>query len=1380
MYKKVNSIFYLLVFATSFLFAQKAQLEYQQKLTISNGLAHNGVTSILEDSRGYVWFATYDGINLYDGYELRTIKNTIDRDVLTSNRVRSLAEDSNGNIWIGTDDGITIYHYNTQFYSKLYSNELNHKLLGGPIIRDILISDDGKDIFCATEGHGILLFNENYELVDSFLPKKLKEEFIIYKGEAIDNSNYLFSTSAGLYLLNSSSKKLKKILGKDIKDTIYLERFNDNTVLVSLNGGGVAIVGFELRNNKYDFNLKEITLKEHKVKTMLIDEAQNLWIGTLTKGLIKIHINVPLDNGNLASLRQETFNDGLSVLRIGNIISTSKKNIWVASFNEGAYEFNSYDSPFKSYDISMNAPYGLASNIANHIVPIDKDRVFMTSAYGGLTSFNVISQKFEPIKNKRLQEVAKRVSTIYVDSRKNIWFRFLGENILNRLKEGSSKMDKIRLKKFPSNETLASLRSFTEDEYGNIWIGTNNDVYKVSINDENEISGLESLNANAFFKNRPLSLVRRIYADPLKSYIWIGADSDGLYRVKNEKETELKALKIEQFTRNENDKASISGNFVTSILRLPNNELWIGTEGGGVCKTIEDGDSLKFIPFTEKNGLSNNVVKNILFDNEHNLWVATNIGLNKLDTKDFTIKKFNTYDGLPFEDFWFASHRLDNGYIILSGLDGFCYFNPNDTFREESLPKLELENFKIFNQNINPNDTINNRVLLKNRINNLEEITLKYNENVFSLDLTSLHFSNPNNHFLKYKLEPINTEWIEVPSDQNTINYNGLQHGEYELSVMASNATKEWTVPKKLKIIITPPYWQTTWAYILYFVLSVLLVYIISKVVLKIQALNHEVEIEQLEKDQVKEINAAKLKFFSNISHELKTPLTLIKGPVNNLLGEFIHRVDIKEKLQIVERQSNRISQLINQVHDFQKAEAQALKMSYSRFSFNQFIQEFAKDFEFMAQNDNKNFEVKGSGNNIIVSADKDKLEKIFNNVLSNAFKYTKAKDSISITFNSEDKDLIVAISDTGKGIDKEDLEHIFERFYQSKSFENVHASGSGIGLSFAKLLVEMHYGYISVDSELGKGTTINVRIPVVKKETAEDQPLVEKEILTAEKDFEFKSQLLEKHNPTHLMVNEAFSEAVIFYVEDNSDMRAYVSKALSKFFKLKTFHNGQQCLDAMEDEWPDIVISDIQMPELNGIDLCRTIKSDIKTSHIPVILLTALTNIDDKIQGIKDGADAYITKPFNIQHLITRTEALLGNRKQLRERFQIGIPLTKENNLNNRNDNAFLEKLYNLIEENLDNQNLDLNTFAKELYLNRTHFYQKVKALTNLTPFEVLKDYRLKKAADFLVHKKVSVNEVYAMTGFKSRTHFSKLFKEKYDITPGKYAATKLEEFNT
>ncbi|WP_282135250.1 hybrid sensor histidine kinase/response regulator transcription factor [Seonamhaeicola maritimus] len=1381
MIQRGHFLLLIILCCISSLFAQDKTLEYKQNLTISEGLAHNGVTSIHEDSRGYLWVGTYDGLNRYDGYELKNYKNTVGENILVSNRIRTIAEDNFNNLWIGTDEGLSVYNYSTSKFKNIYSNKLSNLVLDGPIVRRILISSNDDLVFCLTEGSGVLIFNKEQEFLERVIPDKdvFGNDILFFSGIELNNENYLFTTSVGLLQFNLQNKKFKQVLNDEINFSNYITKVNDNTLLVTLRGG-IAFINYNLNNLKSSFGLRRKCFESIVINSALVDDSSNLWLGTLNDGLIQINNANDLIKGG--EYKTSVFKPNSGILRSSCIVSVSNNTCWYGTFNEGIFKFNMNENPFKHYNIEMNYKNAISTNDVAHISPLDEDRVYLganpilRSNKGGVGLFNTKTELFEPLPFNISEADKLRAGAIYVDSNKNTWIKIIGKG-LYFVRTGSKKMELVQTDEGPDFRRVTP-RSFAEDDFGNIWIGCTEDVYKVSLNN-NEISKIESLNKNPFFRNDGLSLVRYIYKDPLHDFIWLGADSDGLFRVDLEGNKSVEALKVNRYVNDIDNKLSISSNFVTSIIRLPNEELWVGTEGGGICKVINSDTNPEFISYSEKQGLSNNAVKTILYDDEYNLWIATNVGLNKFDAKELRFRKFGMSDGLPFEDFWFASSTIRNGYFLFSGLDGLCYFKPNTMSNTEPLPRFEFGDIKIFNKSVLPGDSIGNRVLYDKQLRDQDELVLKYNENVFSIQLNSLHFSNPDNHFLKYRLLPTNEEWLEVSSDQQYVYYNGLQPGEYFLEVTASNSLNNWTEPKELKITITPPFWRTNLAYLLYVLLSILLIYAIIKIFLRIQALNHNIEIEQLEKDQVKEINAAKLKFFSNISHELKTPLTLITGPVNNLLSEFSHRFDVKERLQIIERQSKKISQLINQVHDFQKAEAQALKMNYSRFSFNVFIDEFTKDFQFMAENDNKKFEVKGVDHNIIVSADRDKLEKILNNILSNAFKYTQAKGTITVGYKSEDKDLIVSISDTGKGIDKEDLNHIFERFYQSHNFQSVHTSGSGIGLSFAKLLVEMHYGYISADSELGKGTTISLRIPVVKKETSEDQPKVEKDILFAEKGFEFKSQLLEKNNPSNLEVDGAFSEAVIFYAEDNSDMRSYVAKALSKFFKLKTFSNGQECLDAMEDEWPDIVISDVQMPELNGIDLCRTIKSDIKTSHIPVVLLTALTNVDDKIQGIKDGADAYITKPFNVQHLITRTEALLNNRKQLRERFQIGIPLTKENNLNNRNDNAFLEKLYNLIEENLDNQNLDLNTFAKELYLNRTHFYQKVKALTNLTPFEVLKDYRLKKAADFLVQKQVSVNEVYAMTGFKSRTHFSKLFKEKYDITPGKYAANKIKEFN-
>ena len=1373
MLNKNRLFFYINFLLCIVLTAQGVKFDSNLNLSISDGLAHNGVTSILEDSKGYIWLGTYDGISIYNGYELKTIKNTLHKDVLSSNRVRTLAEDKKGNIWIGTDHGITIYHYKSHKFKNinLSKGEDDEET----IIRNIFFTNTGL-VLCATERRGVLVFDEDYAFKGNYMPNNIPnpESVLIYNTVALDASNYLFSSSVGLLHFNTDDFQLNKILGNTINGTSYIESLDKGKLLVAT-ARGASLISYSKVKDKYEFDLERNNVYEnYHIICMMVDKNKTLWLGTAKNGVIRIkNVKHLIEKKELIA---EQFNDGLEVLRSSSLVSTSTNHCWLATFDEGVYRFDIKKSAFNTFDISMklNNSDALPLNLSNSISMINEKEFYITSQYGGVGLFNVENQSFGELKPEVLRKIKHRIRSVFVDSKKNLWLGLLSSREAFRVKNGSNELERIPIVNQTLNEYFLGFEHITEDKAGNIWFTGRQNAYKVVLNKNNTIEKIEGLNENSFLNDKDFGRIEFIYADPLYNFIWIGSRSKGLFRIKLEDGVSIKDLEIKNYSKGVNAQNTISSNFVSTIIRLPNNELWIGTEGGGICKVIDSHTKPKFFTLSEEDGLSNNVVKNILYDDEYNLWVSTNVGLNKFDTKSNSFRKFNKSDGLPFEGFLYPAERFDNGVMVFSGFYGFCYFNSNRIIEKEQLPNLEFENFKLFNKHIIPESVVNDRIILDKRISDKNEITLKYNENVFSLDVVSLHFLNSENHFLKYKLLPLDEEWLQIRSNNNTINYNGLQPGEYELNVMASNALDEWTPPKKLKIIITPPYWQTPLAYIIYFILFLLLIYIISSAIIKIKTLSHKVEIEQLEIDNVKKVNEAKLRFFSNISHEIKTPLTLLSGPVNILLERFSGNPEIASKLSLMQRQSKKIYQLIEQVQDFRRADVGALKMNYSRFSFNSFIREITQDFKILANNDNKEISIEGEDKIIIISADKDKLEKIFNNLLSNAFKYTKTNDTIKINFHTDDKDLIVEVIDSGRGIDSKDIEHVFERFYQSHKPENKHVSGSGIGLAFSKKLVEMHYGFINVESIVNEGTKITVRLPIVKE-------LLKKEVikgvnLPEEKEVLIDNHFFNKDLISKLKTSRDFSKSLIFYAEDNPDMRAYVTDVLSKFFIVKCFRNGQECYNALGDEWPDIVISDVQMPELNGLDLCVQIKSDLKTSHIPVILLTALANIEDHIKGLRDGADAYIKKPFDVQHLVTNIEALLSNRKKLRERYKIGIPLTKENN---RNDNAFLEKLYSLIEHNLDNQDFDLNKLARELYLNRTHFYQKVKTLTNQTPLELLRNYKLKRAAELLVNERLSINEVITKVGLKNRTHFAKIFKDKYGVTASVYVSEMQKKYS-
>lgn len=1354
-----------------FFFAQENGLEYKKHLTISEGLAHNGVTAILEDSQGFLWFGTYDGLNRYDGHDLMIFKNTIESELFVSNRIRALTEDPKGNIWIGTDEGITVYDYRKSEFRNLYSNRDYNKSKKGPVVRNFTFDKKTRTMLVATETDDLLAFDSNYNFIKQYSsPYSFPTRTQFFGAKELQLGSYLYATSNGLQEFNLADGKFRNVLTEEIDFCRSVTPIGDNMFLVTQRNG-IALLHYEVDGTESDYqSIRESILPQYRFNSIEIDPSGKLWLGTLNDGAIRFNsVSDFIDkaSGDFARFKPKT-----GLLRVSTFKTVGNTDFWMGTFDKGIYQFDTSINPFKTFDTPSELDFGVNNRHIRHVAKLDDNRFYITQNRGGVTLFNTATNQVEPNTMRLPKDYGSNISAIFVDGKKNTWMKVANKGyfFVGVKDKIPRQIDTSTMPKFEEDTPY----KFIEDKNGNIWAGCRNDVYRLKVDDSGKVSQIENLNAHSLFNKDKISLVRYAYADPQHDFIWLGTAEDGLIRIDISTDKTLVELGVEQYQNNGFDK-SLPSNFVSSIVRTPNGELWIGTEGGGICEVINSETTPEFISYSEKQGLSNNVVKSILVDDDENLWVATNIGLNKFSISDKTFRRFKKEDGLPFEDFWYTATKFENGKLLFTGLEGFSYFLTED-IPEEELPKLQFGDFRISNKTIQPFDSINERVLLSERLIDSSAIDLKYNENVFSVELHSLHFRAPDNHRIKYKLTPVDKEWIETTSDQKTISYSGLQPDDYTLQVSASNSVGEWTNPKTLFISIAPPYWKTTQACIFYGVLALLFLGTVLYYILKMQKLRHNIQIEKLEKDADKTINEAKLRFFANISHELKTPLNLITSPVKVLSDKFKGNQDVEEKLNIVERQSRKISQLIDQVNDFERVDANVMEMEYSRFYFDSFLKELLIDFHFLAENSNRELKVVAETSDIVVSADRSKLEKIFNNLLSNAFKYSDSGDKIQVKYSASEKDLSVTVSDTGRGIDKEDLLHIFERFFRSRKNQNIHAAGSGIGLAFSKRLVEMHYGYIEAQSELNAGTTMTIRLPVVKKESTLDQETRRKEILSAENKIDEENKWLQKIETTPIEVADDYAEHIIYYVEDNVDMQIYVAKMLSKNFKVEVFGNGAECLETMEEQWPEIIISDIQMPVMDGLELCKRIKSDMKTSHIPVILLTALTDIENRIQGIRDGADAYIQKPFDARQLVTRIVALLDNKKRLRERFEIGLPTMKDNNINNRNDDAFLEKLYDLMAENLSNENLDMDAIARQLFMNRTHFYQKVKSLTNKTPFELLKMYRLRKAAELLAQdQKLSVSEVYVMTGFKSRTHFSKLFKEKYNVSPGKFVATQL-----
>lgn len=1313
-------------------------------INISNGLSHNGVTATMRDSRGYLWICTYDGLNQYNGFTVKIYKNTLSENLFNSNRIRCIAEDEYGRLWLGTDNGITVFDYaKYKFYNLSVNNKNVYSSKYNFIIRRIVFDKYRKVMVCLSERDGILEYDMDLSLISNIAyPKELEANDLC----AIDANNYLLSSNIGVLCYNTADKECYKINNDRIKNSSCLKQSGNNNIYISC-GTVLYNCNFAVRNGRLsEINIQNTFDTGSAIKTFELEENGRMWIGTVNNGVM-VYPSGRTFECKTKFLEYKRISE-ISFLDNGYSISTFDSGIHFYSYKNEIFKKVNFEG-LKFYQIAAYGDCLLAKN--NRTLYLYDFRLDMITEFASVIS----------------SELQNDVKSFYVDSTDRLW-------ILTKKKRLFSYEKNAKLKEY-KNVKLLLLKDeapqiFYSDSFGNLWLGYIDNLYRISFNSDNEIEEVESIHQNAMFDSCGISKIRAMYWDSKTSSMFVGTNVQGVYQLHIDKHKPIKDVEIEHYMFNKADKNSLSSNFVSGIVRDKSGMLWFGTEQGGLCRAIEkDGQRMKFASYSEENGLSNNVVKSLLCDKSGNLWIATNIGLNiyRKDSDSFHV--YRTSDGLPFDDFWYTSLMMNDGTLVFSKFEDLCYFNPDSLPGKEELPKLHIRTFSVLNNKILPNEKYNDRIIIDSRLSDNDILNLKYNENSISFDIDALYSKTATNHFIRYKLEPLNEDWIQISAKEQNVSFNGLKPDNYRLVLSASNSFDEWTKPVSIGINIAPPFSQSAIAYIIYVLLALLFVSIIVYNLMRVQRLKYELLAEAIEKRSLELLNVEKQRFFSNISHELKSPLTLILAPIAVLSERFSLDVDVKEKLAIIKRQAKKMLNLIELSHELQLNERNMLKVKPCLFSFNNFLKEITEDFIFMAKYDKKNFVANYPEKNINVYADYNMIEQVLNNLLTNSFKHTVQGDYVGVDVFYHEQLLTIKVYDTGSGISEKDLPYIFNRFYQALNQGMKNIGGTGIGLAFTKRLIELHSGGISVESKLGEGSTFTVKLPIIQDITEIDLIDETKERVSEPAlyigDWDIKS----------IKIDSRYLHSVVYLVEDNAEMRSFLTEIIGQFFTVRSFANGKECLDGMSKEWPDIIVSDVMMPEMDGNELCNVIKSNLNTSHIPVILLTVCNTVDDKIKGLQDGADAYIPKPFYPKHILTRICTLLDNRTKLWERFQSGVPLGigRDENKISAKDNEFLCSLYAKFNEYLDNEEVNMELIAREIGINRSLFFQKVKALTNGSPYELLKNYRLQRAAELLVKDEYNVNEVCMMTGFKSRTHFSRLFKEKYGVSPSKYKAS-------
>ncbi|HVV03603.1 MAG TPA: ATP-binding protein, partial [Puia sp.] len=801
--------------------------------------------------------------------------------------------------------------------------------------------------------------------------------------------------------------------------------------------------------------------------------------------------------------------------------------------------------------------------------------------------------------------------------------------------------------------------------------------------------------------------------------------------------------------------ASLSNNNVISIKEDSRGLIWVGTREGLNVFNKKEGD---FTIFRRGDGLPDNAILNILEDNDHQLWLSTPNGLSRVTVRvdpqtGHVTCRYTNYDqtyGLQGKEFnENAALKTGTGELIFGGGNGFNIFDPQKLRASPHHSQLIFTDLQVFNKTVGIGEKLNGHVILPQSITESRQITLRPNENVFSIGFAALDFLDAQKVKYAYMLEPFNKDWLV--GDGRRAVYTNLDPGDYTFKVRSADEDGSWNEQVlELNIKILPPFWKTPLAYILYSLLLIGALLLARHILLQRAAMRFALAQERKEAHRLHELDMMKIRFFTNVSHEFRTPLSLILTPLDKIIQ---HTDDPARKAQfnLIHRNARRLLNMVNQLLDFRKLEVQELRLNTSKGDIIRFIKELSYSFADIAEKKNIDFSFREATPSLCAFFDPDKMERIIFNLLSNAFKFTPEGGEVEVVLNFNDGTLILKVRDTGIGIEKDKQEKIFERFFQNEIPGSMVNQGSGIGLAITWEFVRLHNGTIKVESEPGEGSCFTVTLPVVIAEEEVAGPVAAAPLEEEKKGKKSKKQ-------------------TVLLVEDNEDFRFYLKDNLREYFNIQEAVNGKEGWQKTLGSHPDLVVTDISMPEMNGIDLCRKIKEDKRTAFIPVILLTALTGEEQQLRGLETGANDYMTKPFNFEILLSKIRNLLTQQETARKTYQKQVEASPSHPKVESSDEKFIRQALDLVEKNMANPDFSVEEMSRELFISRVALYKRLLALTGKTPIEFIRSTRLKRAAQLLEKSQHTVSEIAYEVGFNNPKYFSRYFKAEFGVLPSAY----------
>ena len=1442
----------LFFLSTMSLHAQKSRLQIEhirfQYLTTNDGLAQNTVDCIIKDRKGFMWFGTWNGLCRYDGYSFKTYQKGHKPYGLPDNFIHTLCEDSLENLWIGTGRGLVCFDQRTEKFAengKLKDNVGNFSIL------HILLDQENR-LWVATQNNGLwyISLNEKGGLTGIKIDGKLLPDRHVNRLSLLNGDNLLVGTASGIAIINlkdlslsSKWNRLKEELdGLNVQSV--LQDSKDNIWI----GTDVGLYLYEPLGDKFLFfgvqNDNSSGLNHLTVSDIVEDNNGTIIVGTL--GGLNFFDS---ENRNFVHLTEDTeSNKNLNNPFINSLYADDLGNVWIGTEKGGTNYYNTYQKPFYALKHDPANPNTISHNTINSILK-EGNILWVGTAGGGLNRIanngNLINHyEFESEKESSISN--NFVTSILRDQNKDLWVGTWGGGLNQMLSEEKGQFGVFNNVEFDPNSLCNNfVSSQLQLDKDRILIGTLGGLDIFQIESKTFLHVHDKMNLDNSLEVGCLLMDQ-------KDRLWVGTRY-GLYRFKRldlvNFTSQTGSIDYDVYLNQAEDSLSLPGNYVISLLEADDGTIWLGTYGNGICKYVEDGNKGHFVSYTEKDGLCNNVAYAIEQDLQGNLWISTDMGLSKFNTQKDAFQNYFVKDGLLSDQFyWSASYADNTGILYFGGINGLNYFSPEDIEVYPNSFQPAFTELSIYNTPVKVGEKYHSNVVLIKPIEETKTLELSYKDAVFSIEFSALDYFLPEKIKYEYKMVGVDQDWVIVPSTRRFANYTNLSGGEYLFQVKASNSDGVWSDQiAELKIIIHPPFWQTPWFKVLFVLAIALMVmgYIryrtkflndqkkklekqVKERTQKIEEQKEELEIQaenlrltnqqlaerqkliegqkvELEKqnvqiasqrDEVIElnkkvnlVNQLRLRFFTNISHEFRTPLTLIIDPLEKVMKNLKGDKDTMNTLKIIDRNAQRLLHLINQLIYFRRIETGKLQLRVSKGDLTGFLKNIFESFDDLANHQQISYKFIATKFTKETWFDSEKLENIFYNLLSNAFKYTPpaGKITLEINFIEEDSEhdfktpyACIQVKDTGSGIAKENLAYIFDRFYQVESNKHdAEMTSSGIGLALTHEIVKALHGKIEVESELGKGSTFKVLLPYTYDRFESSE--INQTSVPVEVNLEGRVDVLSEYIYARAggfeeenSVPEDKTKPLVLIVEDNFDLRNFLVQTLRTEYRTLGAEDGKEGLAMAKKYSPELIISDVMMPVMDGIELCSRLKKDIQTSHIPVILLTAQNMIENWIEGLETGADDYIPKPFNLQVLQAKMNNLIESRRKLKRMFSRGENVEPLELASNAVDEEFLAKAYRILEKNYLEPEFSASQFASEMFVSRSLLYKKIKAITDLNITDFINSFKLKKAVELIQENKLPIADIAFGVGFNDPKYFSRIFRKFYGMSPSEFQSKK------